>query len=256
MNFFSGHHLSVFTASLALNVTDSILAYLADAWTGTRGSRMIVPEDRRLLASYAQVDSPTRVQLSTATLELGGKPLLSYVVNGLNVPTQPPVNINIETGIILPANEDLGVLVTRAGVGAAQCTVGLWHTRQFRPVAPGPVKTVRATATITTVANTWTLGTLTLDSVLPPGRYTCVGARVIGATNVFVRFVIPGVAERAGVLCDVALANFQENGARFGAWGSLFSFDHLNTPQLEVFNTAAGAVTFEVHLDLSVPQRF
>lgn len=257
MNFQTYHHLTAFNASIVNGASLLALAAISDPAFNIRNNKIIVPEDRRILAMYAQQDTHQIAALDSASLQLGGRPIISPAVNAVIMPTLAAVDHQGEGGPMMIANEDVGVVVSRGGAGAAISTVLIWHTKRYVPWAGGKSRTVRgASNAITVVAGAWTLGQISLDSSLAVGRYKVVGMRVIGTTLIAARLVIVNCPERPGCLGDILIGNFQLPGFRDGQMGEWGTFDHLNIPQIEVLSNTAGATTYEVHLDLVGPMPF
>jgi hypothetical protein len=122
------------------------------------------------------------------------------------------------------------------------------YTSPRRRIA-GDITTMRATSTVTAVTGSWVLGAMTLENDLPAGRYAIVGAEVIGATAIAMRFRFAGGGYCPGVLCQQAAGEFFLDRFRHGNAGAFGEFDNSLPPQIDVLGTA-GAVTLTMYLDL------
>jgi hypothetical protein len=114
----------------------------------------------------------------------------------------------------------------------------------------GPIWTVRATATITSVTSAWVNGSLTLSQALPVGTYQLVGARCFTATGVCFRFVFPGGTWRPGGLCATAIGARDPLGQRYGGWGAWGTFTELTPPTIELLAGTAAAQSPVVYMDI------
>lgn len=244
------HTLSAFYASVALNTTDGVLAAIADQTVNVIDSRYQFQENRKLLRSFAGVPNGTAVRLSSPTWNRNFQPVIDPIdadaTLGGNL---PPVVDYAGRGPTIPRLENMGPLVTRAGAGAADCCVLLWHTRNFIPAPPGEAVTIRCTANCTGAAGGWRLGTLVPDQALPNGNYTVVGMRVTGANVLASRLVLIGGSERPGVLANVDASSWIYPSLRFGLGGEMGRFSNTNLPQVECLGYGAIAAQV-VSLDL------
>ena len=117
--------------------------------------------------------------------------------------------------------------------------------------------TLRATCSVTRIANAWSLLTpLTFAENLRGGWYCVHSAWVFSANARYFRLVFPrmplykGRRLRPGSVVSHAVADIEEpiGSNFFGTWGYFHSFE---PPQIEEFADAAGADSIEVRLDCS-----
>jgi hypothetical protein len=226
---------SVQNASLA-NV-----AALGDTKYTTNGDDFRVPpEFTNLIAAYAVGATITRARLSAPSL-LKTAPLELPIVDSNAEPaSRPPLIKMVENPHKLTAAEALNALTTNSATGADDQTVAVWLAKgSIVPVNGKQILKVRATGTITAVADTWTNGSITLDSDLDPGTYALVGARMFGATAILCRFIFTKDEARPGMICHDAVTDIDDeifHDGRLGEWGQ---FQHDTPPKIEIYCAAA-----------------
>ena len=117
------------------------------------------------------------------------------------------------------------------------------------PIVPDtrPCFTMRGTGTQTVVALTWTSCTITFDENIPRGRYAIVGMRARCVSCIAARLVLPGVANRAGVLGCTAQTDYEHPMQRFGGLGSFGEWEDTDSFNMEFLCGAADtAQTVEI----------
>lgn len=101
--------------------------------------------------------------------------------------------------------------------------------------------TVRATASVSQVANSWATGQIEFLENLPRGLWAIVGAKVIAANGVAARFVFPGNGFRPTTLCvnddDVQIDPVFRKG-NLGIWGQ---FDARTPPKIQIYSSGTGS---------------
>lgn len=210
----------------------------------------------KIIRAYALGATMGRAQVFTPSLSQRYLPELSPIDKG------GPVAGAVFKEVLFDANpldivpsEDIGVNVRQDNAGAEDEYVVLFLADgPFKPVAGAKLNSVRATATVTTVAKTWSTGiSLALDQALKAGSYDLIGARVKSATGIVFRFLFQGQFYRPGGLM---VRNYQDidpdsqRGGGFGTWGS---FTNTTVPTLDVFTTGADT-SIEMVLDLVGPK--
>lgn len=247
------HNLVAYFASVAQNAALTNLTPVTDPLvTVSANNRFIFPQDYQLLLANLLIDSGSRARLNTPSMRNVALPEL-YPVKITAGQGANPVLVSLTPGrIMIPKNDEVGIDVSRAGAGAADCFAGLWVAPQFVPAPPGPTYTMRATSTITLTDGTWVLGTLTFDQTLPYGKYTIIGMSAQITSGVYARLVFPGSIQfRPGVTCVEAYGSYvNPQQFRYGAMGSYGTFDSTAQPAVEVLGLAAGAQTGVFLLDL------
>lgn len=241
--------LAAFSASHA-SIAMLIVNAIADQHLTVIGNRLVIPDAlSKVVGLYAQGTDIARAQLSSPSLLALLKPELSPVdTNAL--PASPDKFLDFRfTPVQMTPQEQLEVDAANAAAGANIDRALVWLADG--PITPvsGDVRSVRVTATITGVAETWANGPLTFDQALPAGRYQCVGARFFGATMVGFRLVFPGYPWRPGGIGFATAAQVEPPEQRFGNFGVWGEFTHNAPPTLDILCTGADAAQTGV-LDL------
>jgi len=244
------HHVSVYAASVANGVTDTVLAAVADQAINVIDSRYQFPQSREILRAFAAVPDGTAVRLSSPSYNRGLQPVIDPIDADATPGGDLPAVVDYSRrGPDIPRLENFGPLVTRGGAGAADCFVTLWHTSGFQSAPAGKVVTIRGTGNANGASLAWRLGSFTPDQSLPNGRYAVVGARVTGANCLIARLVFPGQWDRPGVICNVSPSAWIYPQFRFGSGGLFGTFTNTNLPQVEIMGTGAVAAQV-ISLDL------
>lgn len=252
------YHLGAFdfTAANTGAGVFSNMSAIADGWlTRNSATRYFIPSMPAngsgmwtLLAAYAQGPTMTVARVVNAELQKQGFPSIIPVVTGATVPSLYPLRLFGSRGPKIPVADEFGIQADSTAAELQRAAVWL-HDGVFN-IPAGPIFPLQFTAAITTVAETWTAGNLTLTQLLPPGRYAVVGMDVVAATNHFARLVFSSGGPRPGVLTRAATTVFPPNVFSGGNFGTLGEFDSYSVPQLEVINSASGAITFQGVLEL------
>lgn len=242
-------HLGVYSASPAINLTNTDLAAINDGILTRLNNHLIVPTQADILWVYGGGVGLSRARINTPKFRLIGLPSVVPVNNAL-IPPSPP---NIYDGRIFPLRvnpvDEVAIEVTTDGTAGAAQFVGLQFAFAKQAIQPGPIYRLRASAAITAAAGTWVNGTMTMDQTLPSGRYAVVGLDVVGANLMFARLIFPGSSFRPGCLCRDVNSSFKANLFEPGEQGVLGEFDSINLPNLEICSHGANTAQ-QVYLDL------
>lgn len=202
----------------------------------------------RIMAAYAQGTTMTVARVNNPTLRAIGLPSVPNIQPALVVGSAFNIAMFGAQGPNLPIADEFGLEADAAGIEVQ--TGFIWLTDGTMNIDPRPIFSLQFSATITTVANTWTAGTLTMTQGLPVGTYQVVGMDVIGATQIGARLVFPNGGPRPGCLSRASSAIFSQNQFRLGNVGNWGEFSSYAQPQIELFNSASGSVTVTGQLDL------
>jgi len=223
------------------NATLDNIAALGDTKYTTNGDDFRIPSEyTNLIAAYAVGATLTRARLSSPSL-LKKAPLEFPIVDATAEPiSRPPLIEMVENPHKLTPAEALNALTTNSATAGDDQTVVVWLAKgAIQPVTGKEIIKVRATATITAVADTWTNGSITLDSDLDPGVYAVVGARAYGTTMILCRFIFTKDESRPGMICHDAITDVDNDifhDGRLGEWGQ---FQHDTPPKIEIYCAAA-----------------
>lgn len=244
------YHVSAFyQAALGASSSAVIVPAVLDQSINVQNSRIQPYENRKMIGGWSAGTSLSIMEVDSATLILNGRPCITpvnVVAPGGNL---PGVEWPGERGFTLPKTELIGLLATTDASGAADTYGALFHTKGLKPIAPGDIRTVRATAACAGVKGSWWLSPLAFITYLADGKYALVGASVDGANLALSRFVFPMQMDRPGLPGVTAAGKYVQDYFRFGRQGVWGVFDNYNPPQLEClgFGTVA---TQNVFLDL------
>lgn len=227
-----------------------IHAALDDQHITIDGDDILVPNFASNLMGYYAIGADlTQAQLSSPSLR--AKNLIDIAPFDATAEPEEPSAVHIfpDRAVALVSGEGLRFLAAEDGAGAARQTGFAWLMDQIDAAPGGEVRTVRAQATQTLVANVWTLGTITFDQQLEAGRYAIIGFRAEAAGLVAARLVIPGSAFRPGVVGYDAVNDTENQMFRRGMLGNWGEFEHTFPPQVEFLSVSADT-TEVLYLDL------
>lgn len=183
-------------------------------------------------ATQIEISSPSlqnRVPLNLAPLDVSAEPTSNGAWQDF-----------FGRPIGLDEGEQLSTLMAEDGAGATRATCLIWLVdAALTPIAAGEVLTVRATATTTLVANTWTNGAITLDDRLAVGEWALVGMRAEAAGLIAARAVISGQGPRPGVIGNDAVSDIMPNMFRHGMIGEWGTFVHDEAPTIDFLSVSA-----------------
>lgn len=223
-----------------------------NALTLSANNRYISPDNVKVFAAICMNDTVARARITAPSLRNIGLPEI-YPLLVAATPTGDPKYAYWDTyGPMIMRNEEFGVEASNGASTIDFAVAGVWFRNRVDPVPPGPRLTVVGTSTQTLVQNNWTLGGITLDQVLPVGRYSVIGMHCTCTAAAFARLVFPrGGTWRPGVQATATVGGFNQAGwFRSGEQGDWGQFDQIAQPQVELFGTTAGAQTATVILDL------
>jgi len=238
---------------LAFNLTASgtagyqaLQAAIDNVFT-VKGTNFQNPYNAAAFAAYCQSTNLIRARINTPSLRLRGFPQIVPFVNAAIVPDNAAVMDLHDHPIYLRPDEDIEIDAD-PGANADVVTAFLWlvmgnasYPTLNANVNGRDLRWVRYTSSITTVANTWTLGTITLEDTLEGGSYDVYGATCWGATMIGFRLLFQNQYWRPGTLAATAPSKrlpIPWLEQRQGLWGN---FNTYSLPQIEVFNSAAVA---------------
>lgn len=247
----TNQHLAAWDASIAASQSNVQIAAVSDSILTILNNDFIVPQAADVLWAIVSGTSLARARLNTPKFRYIGLPYFApsnlaatfatyeNVYDGRNY----PFRVNPVDAIRLEASTDAS--------GTARVYGAMLFSWGVQAVNPGPMYRLRATGTITGVADAWANGSLTFDQPLPAGRYAVCGMDCIGANLLFARLIFPGSAWRPGVFCRNALSNIKHPILEPGSVGVLGEFESITQPNLEIFAAGANSAQ-EVYLDLQM----
>lgn len=224
--------------------------------TTNANNRFIIPQDIamrtnpwRIAAAYLQGTGTSVARVNNATLRRIGLPSITPVVAAAAIPSLLAPAMYGFNGPRLPYADEFGIEADNTGANVQTGFIWL-HDGVMNPPAPGDeIFTLQWSATITAVANTWTNGAVVFTQTLPVGRYRIVGMDAIGTTLIAARLANPYGGPRPGILARGSTAVFPTNVFRNGNFGSFMDFTSYAQPTIDIFDSAAGAVTVTGYFD-------
>lgn len=246
------NHLIAFAESIDPGGALVNIAGVADDTVFVSGDDVRVPTALPYLAGEAALisaTSPVQAQIQSPSLRQVANIDVEPCALGLVFGDPAELSMHPKSPIPLRGDESLNFLVNTNPAGA-ELHYGLcWLSDGSIQEVSGTSFSVRATMSVTAVANAWVNGALTFSQDLPVGMYDVVGLSVRCAGGVAARLNFKGGAWRPGVPAGVAIDDKISEQFRHGRMGVLGSF-HTNTPPSVEILAAAGAVTPVVILDL------
>jgi hypothetical protein len=248
-----------FQTALGVNAANTQVAAVNDPEFTSRNSNFMFSEDFNLLAAYYGAANATAARLNAPSINQIGRHHFWPVERSLTIPDTPGFQDNRDYPIPLPTEEEVGVEGSN-NLGAATeqsyCVFWIAPPNWSRAITRGLQRAmIRATATITTVADNWSGDTaLTLADNIRGGTYVVVGGQCQGANSIAWRLnfrngnMYRSRKLRPGGLCANAIGNTPrwEFDMGFGEWGR---FKSLELPAVQVLATASAAVAHEFRLN-------
>lgn len=243
-------HLAGFFGSVAASQTDLALTPFSDGYLSQGASGLLLPEDMSIVRHYGAGLGLTQFLLNVPSMRVISQPRYGTVNKATFAVDDAPILIMGDYGPTIMRSEGFNYQTTTdATAGPNPTHIFAWLTRGVRPCQRGRSTTIRATATITAVAGSWTNGGLTLSQDLPAGTYEIIGCAAYGTGLQAVRFRLPGAGYSPGVLAEQAPGEFMLNNQRWGAMGSFGTFQNSLIPTIDITGTA-GAITVTLFIDI------
>ena len=235
------------------NPTLSNISALADPHVRVSGDDIIVPPELPNIAAImayganvtqARLISPVlRKQLNIDVAPIH-RTITSTVVQWMDFFDRP---------VPLQGRDILNFQAAEEAAGAATQIGLVWLMDKIDPVPAGlPALTLRLTGATSVTSMQWTNCALTPQQSLAPGRYAIVGMRVVSATAVAGRLVIPGNPFRPGVPAATRVDYANCPRLRLGNAGVWGYIEHDLPPTLDILTTGTDT-SQDVYLDLIGP---
>lgn len=242
-------HLACYNGTLTESVSNQDIPAVTDQSLTISNGHYVLTEPARLAGVYGQSTNLERLRINTPTLRATSLPYMEPIRQGTLPGSLPPMAILGDYALPLSPIDEIAFEASLGGASGTQdTTVGAWFQFGMRPIPSGAAYTLRATSSFTCTAGSWTAGAFILDQVLPAGRYSVIGMRVVAANAIFGRLIFPAQTYRPGVLVSTNESQNDFSYVRMGKMGELGQFDSIAQPQLEIF--ANGACTSQtVYID-------
>jgi hypothetical protein len=219
------------------------------------GVNVQVPALNKIVAMAGGAENTVAPRLRLAAPVLRTKSLfqiapLSTASAGAVEPLSPHSIVDLrKTPLQMVTGEQL-VMELLSNPAAAQIQWALaWLADGPIEQVTGDVFTVRATASATLTAGSWTNTALTFDENLPRGRYAIVGMKAISAGLIAARLVLPDIKWRPGVLGNDLVEDIEWPGFRYGGMGVFGEFEDVDGFTAD-FLSVSGDTAETVYVDL------
>jgi hypothetical protein len=258
-------HLLAYTGNFVAPQTNADLTAVTDPEFSQRNGHFILTEKYKMLNTIALSTALSSASVICPSWNAIGRMNVNPFLAGATWPNIVATDLRLGFEAALPLNEEIQYQVSLTGV-AAQQAFGLIYvgTQQHSnklpmPAPPGFNMIVKATISITTVANAWTGPVpLTFEQSLRGGVYSVVGADVEFPTTIAYRVVFPrnplynGRRLRPGGITFPALGVYipQYGIPQARIWGEFGRFHTFEPPQIEILSTASAAIAPVVYLHL------
>lgn len=252
------YHLLGWFASLAAGVNQQLLA-MADQQFSRQGNDYQMPTPGHIVWAYSSGVTITGSRIVTPSTRLRGHPQI-WPFNGALLPTDDPNIMDIRDKPLKIAKEE------NLRVEASQSAAGPNNHHAFLAFYRNPpnfninfpdCRWVKATASVTTVANAWSqLGSIVFEDTLEGGSYAIYGMSAFFATAVAARLVFQNQNDRPGVIAHATAILKPGELFREKELGLYGVFDTYSPPQLEVVDNATATVTYNLWLAIAKADGF
>ena len=241
----------VYTKSNATATVDNDLTAVQDPSMTQQNSHYILPTAMQLQYAMMMGTGLNSPKIQSPSLRRVLIPSVWPLIRAAAVPSDPNVSDYRNNPLTLPALEEIQVLASNDDAGTQRAWGVLFLSTQLQPMQGGAdIFSLKATASITTVANTWCSGNLTFSQTLPLGTYAVVGMFAQSATGIAARLIFPGGTNfRPGVVCNAGLGDRPPFAGRKAPLGVLGTFSSTAQPQLDILASGVDSAQV-VYLDL------
>lgn len=244
------HHLSIYSTTSGGAVTDQDAPAIADPAVTLVNGHPIFPVPIVTYWAHAFGDTDlSRVKLTTPKLRAINNVNLMPLDVAATISSRPPVVEWFHHPLSLNPIDENQVLVS-SGAALTIANVAIAFGDGNFNVPQGDLFTIAFTASITTVANSWVTGAITLESPLPAGRYAVVGGTVFGTNAQYFNFVFPNQVWRPGALAYGTVAGINSRYFRWGNLGVWGEFETFAIFQLSIQASAAATTTHTGFADI------
>lgn len=244
------HTCAYYSATVPIAAVDFDMPAISDpAVTVSPNGHFIFMFPPKVIGAYALEANLTRAKIQTPKTRALANPYLRPIDRAAAVPQRANYCDMVHTPIMLNPIDETQLLFSN-NAGAAEPGFGaLWIDDGNTQFPRGNIFTVRGTTAFTPTLGAWSSAQITLDQVLPAGRYAVVGMELVGAGNFIGRLIFPLQQLRPGVIASAAFGNFPGDYFHRGYMGEFGQFESVAQPLIDVFCIVATANP-EVYLDL------
>ncbi len=242
-------HVAAYTASLgSVTDTDVPASTPEDVLTILNG-HFVLRTGMNLVGVYYGGGTTSRARFDSPTLRYYGNPLIRPFDNVAVPANNYNFDYSMSNPFALPPGEEIAVQGTTTAAGPTRVFAFIFLQDGFQVVGGGNIYPVRATATGTAVANTWTTvgNPIVMQQAFPTGAFELVYSEVQSTTGIAHRWIFDQQLSRPGFISNAVLANRSPYYQQTMPWGVMGRFINTSLPRLQAWCTAADA-TFEIVL--------
>jgi len=228
------------------------IAAIADPHVRVSGNDIYVPALNKMLAVFAGGSGLEECRMQSPSL----RRLVNQRIEFIYPQAMPPgdwmgleVHLWKERARTLDIAEALNAFCLNSVAAAAEY-VFIWLMDKLEALPAGEIASLEGTVSLTAVVGAWVNGAITFTQTLPAGRYAICGMRIRGGSVVAARCVFPDISPRPGC---IGTPHYYEPGIaafRYGGLGNWGEFEHDAPPSIDVLGATAGALTYDVVMDL------
>jgi len=233
------HLLPWYTAALPDPSTNAALGAVTDPVFPIQSGKYLPGQDYFAMVGYVGTVGISQARVNQPSLLLPFYPQMDPLSGTVLPANLPPLQRFGPGGLPIYATESLAIEVSETGGAATPAVGALWLSPRPWAMAPGQVRTLLATATVTCVAGSWVQGNMTLTSTLQAGTYQVVGLSAYGTNLLFARLIFSNQVLRPGVLAQQAIGEWNDETFRRGMCGVWGSFTNTTVPTVEFLSNAA-----------------
>lgn len=240
-----------YNAALGVNAASVDVPAIPDPQTTVQNGHFIFLQQQSLMAAYYLAASATKAQLVAPRFRAIFPPFIRPVERAALPPNRPLYQDLYTMFPRIPQGEEIQVLGSNnLGAATEQSYCLLWIGDGNRSIPTGPIYTANFTCNVTTVLNNYASANITFSQPLPQGQYSIVGMSVVCATGIMARMILPGFANRPGVICEQNDGQYAGDIFRTGYMGEFGRFFNTAQPLVEILANAAGAQPVDGYLEL------
>jgi hypothetical protein len=207
--------------------------------SGANNYQLAVPQN--IFAMFAGGVGLTRARINTGSLRARGFPQIYPLNATVKPPTPVALMTNEDFPIALQKEEDFRIDVTNGAANDVSVIAFITPDQFNRNVLTKDLRMIRFTATVTAIAQGWSsAGIIVLQDLLEGGVYDIYGMALQGPNIIAGRLIVQGEFYRPGCLGQ-ALTTAVPGDIFMGQTGKWCSFNTYSPPQIETFESAAGA---------------
>jgi len=238
-------HTSAFSSTITNANTLQQLTEIPDSILPASGSGLLSSRLNYLMALALAGTSLTRGQFQAPSLRDYGNIDVLPINIGTVFESPPRVDDFSRKMVPLAMSEEWDMFAAQNNGAASEIESGfVWSSDgNIDPFPAKKIVQIRFSASITLIANKWSLIQATLAQPLTAGQYALVGARCLSAGALAFRFVPSGSPSsanwRPGGIAVQTEDQLDYHLQRKGGWGKWLDFTNTTIPQIEIFSLSA-----------------